>query len=385
MKIIEKKTSELIPYANNPRKNEKAVDIVASSIKNYGFKVPIVIDQKNEIVTGHTRLKAAEKLGMEKVPCIIADDLTPSQIKAFRLVDNKTAEYSDWDIEKLNIELEDLPELEDFGFEMPEIDLGYDEEKEDEMPENIETICKVGDMWQLGNHRLICGDCTDEMIVKKLMKDDIGDLIVTDPPYNVNYQGSGVAKKPKILNDNKTNEEFLDFLSNAFINYSNFIKLGGAFYIFNSIIEFLNFTLALQKSGLEFKQELIWNKNRLIVGMSDYQSKHEPILYGWKPGASHFWNSDRKQTTVIDFDRPIKNSEHPTMKPVGLIEYLIRNSSKKGEIVLDFFGGSGTTLIASEKIGRKCRMAELDEHYCDVIIARWEEYTGKKARKIDEI
>lgn len=378
------------PYKNNPRKNDQAVAAVAESIRQFGFKVPLVIDKNNEIVAGHTRLKAALQLGIQTVPCLIADDLTEEQIKAFRLADNKTAELADWDFSLLNLELEELSKLDldfslvDFGF-----DIGTAEEiKEDDFDaekaiEEIETpITQKGDIWLLGKHRLLCGDATSSDDVTNLMNGQEADLVLTDPPYNVDYEG-GTKDKLKIQNDKMQDNQFLHFLTDAFTRMYEHSKKGAAIYVFHADSEGYNFRSAFKQAGYSLRQCLVWAKNSLVLGRQDYQWQHEPILYGWKDGASHAWYGDRKQTTLIKFDKPQRSADHPTMKPIGLCGYLIGNSSKEGDIVLDSFGGSGSTLMACEQTGRICYTLELDPKYCDVTIRRWEEFTGKKAELLD--
>lgn len=414
-KIIYKPVDELIPYINNPRKNDQAVDAVASSINNFGFKVPIVIDKYGEIVTGHTRLKAAKKLGLKEVPVIIADDLTENQVRAFRLADNKVAELAEWDEEILQAEL-DLTDfdMEQFGFEeMQEIvsDEAFDDDFEEDLPDEPET--QPGDIYKMGDHILMCGDSTKSEDVQTLMGGQMADLVVTDPPYNVNYEG-GTKDALKIQNDNMDDASFLAFLIDAFKTMKEALKPGGAFYIWHSDGKRWFFSDALKQNDLEERQNLIWVKNALVLGRQDYQWKHEPCLYGWKDGAAHHFIDLRGEETVIEDnpslnkmskpdliqyvkelrkiiddkttilreDKPLTNDLHPTMKPVPLIAYLIRNSSLKNEVVLDLFGGSGTTLIACEQLGRKARIMELDPKYCDVIVSRWEELTGQTAKKI---
>lgn len=390
MTIINRATDSLIPYINNPRKNDAAVDKVAASIKEFGFKVPIIIDNENVIVAGHTRMLAAKKLGLESVPCVIADDLSPAQIKAYRIADNKTAEFAEWDDELLKIELEALDGL-DFdldltGFDKSEIDKLFadgdnsgaeeDDFDSDKALEDIKTpVTKAGDIWLLGRHRLICGDSTSADDVAKLMNGQQADLILTDPPYNVDYQG-GTKDKLKIQNDKMQDDKFLLFLVSAFKNMYEFSKKGAAIYVFHADSEGYNFRAAFKQAGYQLRQCLIWVKNSLVMGKQDYQWQHEPVLYGWKDGASHAWYSDRKQTTLIKYDKPHKNADHPTMKPVGLCGYFIGNSSKEGDIVLDLFGGSGSTMIACEQTGRICFLSELDQKYCDVIVKRYIEQSG---------
>lgn len=392
MEIVLRKTDELIPYINNPRNNKNAVDKVASSIKEFGFKVPVIIDRENVIVTGHTRLLAAQKLGIAEIPCILAADLTPAQIKAFRIADNKVSEFSEWDEEMLKTEFEELGEL-DFdlsltGFGDDEIGtlLGLDEKiaaKEDDydviLPE--EPKAKPGDIYQLGRHRLMCGDSTKPENVEQLMDGRKADLFLTDPPYNVDYEGK-TKDSLKIQNDSMVDEVFRKFLVDAFSAADGVMKQGAVFYIWHADSEEYNFRGACHELDWKVRQCLIWNKSCMVMGRQDYQWKHEPCLYGWKPGASHLWASDRTQTTVLNFDKPSRNKEHPTMKPIALFDYQIQNNTKSEDIVLDTFAGSGTTIMACEQNGRSAYCMELAPKYIDVIIDRWEKFTGEKAVKI---
>ncbi|WP_311052743.1 DNA modification methylase [Enterococcus faecalis] len=387
MDIKVQKTEDLIPYEKNPRHNEDAITAVAKSIEKFGFKVPIVVDASNVIVNGRTRLKAAKYLGLKEVPTIIADDLTPEQIKAFRLADNKVGEIATWDEELLNAELDELADLDfdmtEFGFDLPDIEGEEVEVIEDEFEEELpaEPISKLGDIYQLGRHRLMCGDSTNSLEVEKLMGNKKADLLITDPPYNVAYEGKG-KEALTIKNDSKETNEFHSFLYEAFSAAINNMKLGSSFYVWYASSEVVNFHTALEEAGFLVKQELIWNKNSMVLSRQDYHWKHEPCLYGWASGGSHSWYSDRKQTTILNFDRPTVNKEHPTMKPVALFDYQIKNSSKQGDCILDLFGGSGTTLIACEQNEREAYLMELDPRYVDVIIARWEAFTGEVAVKI---
>lgn len=413
MQIHDISISLLREYDNNPRNNDGAVDAVAASIREFGFKVPVIVDGDNVIVAGHTRVKAARKLGMSVVPCIIADDLTPEQIKAFRLADNKVGELAGWDIEKLGKELSEIDmDMSVFGFDAVEFE-EFSEVCEDEIPdvdEEGDPITKLGDIWQLGRHRLMCGDSTSVESVAMLMDGALADMILTDPPYNVAYEGR-TKDKLDIMNDNMDDESFRAFLQDAFCAGDSALKKGGAFYIWHASSEGFNFIYACKAVGWEVKQCLIWNKNAFMLGRQDYQWKHEPCLYGWKSGASHYFVKNRKLTTVlndgVDIDvmtsdelrelireitepstvinenKPTRNGEHPTMKPVGLLSRQIRNSSRIGEKVLDLFGGSGSTLVACEQLDRVCYTMELDPKYCDVIVKRWETLTGEKAVKIN--
>ena len=381
MDIINIALKDLKPYENNPRKNDDAVKYVAESIKEFGFKVPIVIDKNNVIVAGHTRYKAAKKLKMSEVPCIIADDLTDEQIKAFRLADNKVAEKAEWDFDLLNAELDDIIDLdmELFGFEdalQDDAEDAVEDEFEVELP--AEPKSKLGDIYQLGNNRLMCGDSTVLEDVEKLMGGEQADMLLTDPPYNVNYEGK-TKDKLKIKNDQMGNDNFRQFLTDAFSNADMVMKPGAVFYIWHADSEGYNFRGACFDAGWTVRQCLIWNKNSMVMGRQDYQWKHEPCLYGWKEGAGHLWASDRKQTTVINFDKPTRNDMHPTMKPIPLFDYQIKNNTKGGDVVLDLFGGSGTTIMACEQNGRHGYCMEYDPRYVDVIVDRWEKFTGAKA------
>ena len=373
------------PYKKNPRKNEEAIPYVMESIKQFGFKNPVILDKDNVIVAGHTRIESAKRLGITEIPCIYADDLTDEQIRAFRLADNKVAEIAEWDIDLLDTELDDILNIDmsDFGFDL---DLEDEEEKEiieDEVPEvPEEPKAKLGDIYQLGNHRLMCGDSTKEEDVAKLVGEQKIDLLITDPHYNVDYTGK-TKEAMKIQNDKMENNVFHDFLVKVFTNAYNVLKDGASFYCWYASREVVNFHTSIEESGFTVKQELIWNKNSLVMGRQDYQWKHEPCLYGWKETNSHIWYGDRKQTTVIDWDRPTKADLHPTMKPVGLFDYQIKNSSKAGDNILDLFGGSGTTIMACEQNNRNAYVMEFDPKYVDVIIERWENFTGQKAVKLN--
>lgn len=393
MQIISKKIEEIKEYENNPRNNDNAVEYVARSIKDFGFKIPIIVDKNNVIVAGHTRYKAAKELNLTEVPCIVADDLTDDQIKAFRLVDNKSAELAEWNLELLNIELENIHDIDMnlYNFELSELlDNVIEDDYEIELPEEPKT--KHGDIYKLGNHYLMCGDSTKESDVAKLMNNNKADLFLTDPPYNValgNHDTPETARQRHrrtdgliIMNDKMSDNDFLDFLTKCFSIAKDNMKDGASFYIWHADNESLTFRQALKNSGLELRQTLIWNKNAITLGRQDYQWKHEPCLYGWKDGASHSWFSDRSQPTVLDFKKPSKSENHPTMKPIELFAYQIKNSSKANDIILDTFGGSGTSIIACEQLNRICFTMELDPRYCDVIVDRWETFTNQKAELI---
>nr|DAL34055.1 MAG TPA_asm: adenine specific DNA methyltransferase [Caudoviricetes sp.] len=386
MKVFEANIKDIKPYPNNPRIiTNEAIEKVANSIKEFGMQQPIVVDKDMVIIVGHTRLKACESLGMGTVPCVIADNLSDEQVKAYRLADNKTNEFTDWNLELLDFELEDLFkdnfDMEQFGFEL---DLEGEEDKEiveDEVPNEVPSVVKEHEVWKLGRHILMCGDSTQEEDVKKLMGGGIADMLITDPPYGVSYVGK-TKDSLKIENDSKEDSEFINFLTDSFNAGDSVLKEGGVFYIWHADSRGYVFRVACKNVNWEIRQCLVWVKQSMVLGRQDYQWKHEPCLYGWKEGSAHLWASDRKQTTVLEFDRPMKNLEHPTMKPVNLFAYLIKNSSKKDDIILDLFGGSGTTIIACEQLERSARVMELSPHYCDVIIQRWENLTGEKAVKI---
>ena len=390
--IIFKQINEIKEYENNPRKNDMAVDALANSIKEFGFNQPIVIDKNNVIVCGHTRLKASKKLGLKKVPCVKLDNLTDEQVKAYRLADNKTAELSDWDFSLLANELEELSDIDmnEFGFDIDALGRELDV-FEDNFNEEIPDIpqAKIGNIYKLGRHRLMCGDSTKQRDVDALMNGQKADLFLTDPPYNVALGMGGSFDKVRkrhrrtdglvIMNDKMKENEFIEFLKSAFTCAKLAMKPGASFYIWHADIQGYNFRNAVINSGFQLRQTLIWCKNAFTLGRQDYQWQHEPCLYGWNDGAGHVWYSDRKQSTIIYCDKPAKSKEHPTMKPVQLFDYQIKNSSKAGDIVLDLFGGSGTTIIACEQNGRAGYLMELDPRYVDVIIKRWENFTGKKA------
>lgn len=381
--IVLKPINEITPYPGNPRRNDKAVDAVAESLKQFGFKQPVVIDKDCVVVCGHTRLKAAGKLGLKTVPCIVADDLTPEQIKAYRLADNKTGELAEWDVDLLPIELNGLEEFDMtlFGFEARTEKAEVIEDDYDvALPGEPRT--KPGEIYRLGRHRLMCGDSTSAQCVQMLAGGVQMDMLLTDPPYNVEYVGK-TKDALTIANDKQDDGKFRAFLTDAFIAACEVMKPGAAFYIWHADLEGLNFRAACKAAGLIVRQCLIWDKNSMVMGRQDYQWKHEPCLYGWKEGASHLWTSDRKQTTVLNFDRPSRSKEHPTMKPVKLFDYQIQNNTKGGDCIIDLFGGSGTTLIACEQNGRTAYLMELDPKYCDVIIDRWEALTGGKAERIN--
>lgn len=403
------------PYENNAKQHPRTqIEQIKTSIEMFGMDDPIGI-WNDTIVEGHGRLIACQELGYKEVPVIRLDHLTDEERKAYTLAHNKLTMNSDFDIDILNDELAQFEtiDMSEFGFDI-DFDAEEAEVVEDEVPEiPAEPKSKLGEIYQLGSHRLMCGDSTKAEDVAKLMNGAAADLVVTDPPYNVAIENS---KGMTIENDNMASEQFQEFLSAAFTNMNESLKPGGAFYVWFASREHINFETALNKANLEVRQELIWNKNSLILGRQDYQWKHEPCLYGWKDGAPHYFIDDRTQTTVIEDkkpdikkmkkeemqklleeiysdkvsstvineDKPSANDLHPTMKPIKLLARQVKNSSKVGEKVLDLFGGSGSTLITCEQLGRICYMMEYDPQYLDVIIERWENFTGQKAKLISE-
>ncbi len=428
LSITEMPIANIIPYARNPRRNAQTVSKVMASIKEYGFRQPIVVDKEMVIVVGHVRLQAAQQMGLNTVPVHVAENLTPTQIQAYRIADNRTHEESLWDEELLALELSELEntdvDLTLTGFDSAEIDAYIaeldsnkvgDTEAVPDKPDNPST--KYGDIWQLGDHRVVCGDATDNSSYTALLGAAKADMIYTDPPYNVSYEGKAGSIKNDALSDNA----FYHLLSSATKYMFQYLKEGGGTYVSYSEKETENFYRALREAGFKQSSCIIWVKNQLVLGRGDYHSKHEPIWYGWKPGKSHIWYGGRKRTTIeestdilpvakldnsswllnwsdlnilihgdnlsieaiestiIREDKPQHSPLHPTMKPVSLVERIICNSSKRKDIVLDCFGGSGTTLIAAENTGRYARLIELDPRFVDVIVKRWQDYTGGTA------
>lgn len=383
LEVISKSIDEITPYINNPRNNDQAVDAVANSIKEFGWQQPIVVDKNMVIIVGHTRYKAAKKLKLDKVPVVVAANLTDEQAKAYRLADNKVGELADWNDDLLSDELAGIDDIDmsDFGFDElddhAELEDAKDDDFDEEPPE--EPKSKMGQVFQLGRHRLMCGDSTKPEDVKTLMGGYKADLLLTDPPYNVGYTGKQ-ASKMTIKNDRQSDDDFYQFLSSVFQNAKENMKSGAAYYVWYASAEAANFNLALNNNGLKVREELIWEKNQMVLGRQDYQWQHEPCLYGWNENGSHAWYSDRKQTTILRFDKPQRSDLHPTMKPIPLFDYQIKNSTKSGDIVMDLFGGSGTSIMACEQDGRTCYTMEFDPKYVDVIINRWEQFTGEKAK-----
>ena len=424
MKIEQVDIKRLKPSEDNAKiHTPEQVEQIKKSIQEFGFNDPLAIDENEVIIEGHGRLLALQELGYKKVECIRLEHLTPEQKKAYIQIHNQLTMNTGFDMEILEDVLADIKNIDmsEFGFDMDftindDWDFG-DEDVDDPplQPQGLRHKIKHGDVWQLGRHRLMCGDSTDAADVDKLTQGEEMDLCVTDPPYNVNYTG-GTAEQLTILNDDMDDASFHAFLYDFYTQMLRVLKPGGAFYIFHADSEGLNFRGALKEAGGSVKQTIIWAKNALVIGRQDYQWKHEPCLYGWKDGAGHYFTNDRCQTTLFEarpeleeMDRdellrtaqfllaavdnfnttvlhekkPARSELHPTMKPIALCARLIRNSSKRGEKVVDFFGGSGSTLIACEEAGRTAYVMELDPAYCDVIINRWEEATGEKAVKIN--
>lgn len=384
------KVDLLIPYALNSRTHsDNQVAQIAASIREFGFTNPILIDESNGIIAGHGRLLAARKLQLDEVPCIVLSGLSDAQKRAYVIADNQLALNAGWDLEALRLEIEHLKSVE-FDVEL----LGFDEDfllsldpidetegitDEDACGEPpVDPVTVLGDVWVMGKHRLLCGDSTSTDALSVLCNGREVDMWLTDPPYNVAYEG-GTKEKLTIKNDSMGDEQFRQFLRDCYVAADTVMKAGAVFYIWHADLEGYNFRGAANDAGWKVRQCLIWKKSALVMGRQDYHWKHEPCLYGWKEGAGHLWASDRKQTTILEFDKPLRNGEHPTMKPVALFEYQMLNNTKGGDIVLDSFGGSGTTLIAAEKNGRVGYLMELDQKYCDVIIKRWQDFTGREA------
>lgn len=375
---------KLIPYVNNARThNVQQINKLRSSLREFGFINPVIIDRDFNVIAGHGRIMAAKEEGINEVPCVFVDYLTEAQKKAYILADNRMAMDAGWDEELLKVEIEAL-QAEDFdlsltGFDESELSGFFDtadDAKDDDFDVDAELekppVTKSGDLWLLGNHRLLCGDSTKAETYEMLMNGKKANLVVTDPPYNVNYQGTA----GKIKNDNLENDKLYQFLFDAFTCMEKAMADDASIYVFHADTEGLNFRKAFADAGFYLSGTCIWKKQSLVLGRSPYQWQHEPCLFGWKKNGKHQWYSDRKQTTIWEFDKPKKNGDHPTMKPVPLIAYPIKNSSMSNCIVLDPFGGSGSTLIACEQTNRICHTIELDEKYCDVIIKRYIEQVG---------
>ena len=391
---------KLVPYAKNSRTHsEEQVAQIAASIKEWGFTTAVLVDESGSIIAGHGRVMAARKLGLASLPVMVAAGWTDAQKRAYVIADNKLALNAGWDNELLALE---LGELGDAGFDL-ELTGFTDEEIKAMMPVEVtegltdpddapavqeNPVTVPGDVWVMGKHRLMCGDSTSTDHLAQLTQGNLVDMWLTDPPYNVAVQGGNHGDPErknglKIMNDKMPDDAFRQFLRDAYTAADTVMKPGAVFYIWHADSEGYNFRGAAKDAGWTVRQCLIWKKSSIVMGRQDYHWKHEPCLYGWKEGAGHLWAADRKQTTILEFDRPSRNGEHPTMKPVALFEYQMLNNTKGGDLVLDSFGGSGTTLIAAEKNGRTALLMELDPRYCDVIVKRWQEFTGKQAIHAD--
>jgi len=383
MKWHSTKIEDIKPNPVNPRviadgKFEKLVKSIQEFPRMLEIR-PIVVNDDMVVLGGNMRLKACKEAGLKEVPVIAVSDLTEEEQKQFIIKDN--VGFGEWDWELLHKDW-DAEELEDWG-----LDVDFSKQKienegltdDDEVPEIAEEpVSKVGDVWILGNHRVMCGDSCSVDDMDKLCPNELVDMWLTDPPYNVAYEG-GTSDKLTIMNDSMSDDTFRQFLRDAYATADTKMKAGAVFYIWHADSEGYNFRGACKDVAWQVRQTLIWKKSSMVLGRQDYQWQHEPCLYGWKEGSSHLWSSDRKQTTILEFDRPSRNKEHPTMKPVELIAYQLQNNTKGDDLVLDSFGGSGSTLIASEKHGRRARLMELDPKYVDVIIRRWQDYTGGTA------
>lgn len=411
--LVMRPVEQLIPYCRNARQHsEEQILQLRASLREFGFVAPMLIDARDNILAGHGRLLAAKAEGLTEVPCVLVENLTDTQRRAYILADNRLAEQADWDEELVSLELHELQEmgfdLALTGFDMEDIML---EESTDVQEDGYETDLSAepkschGQVYRLGRHRLMCGDATSANDVVKLMDGGHAQLLLTDPPYNVDVTG-GTAAQLKIENDNLSEERFLTFLGAAFRNGLSAMEPGASFYIWHADgSPGLQFREACRAVGLQVRQCLIWVKQSATLSRQDYHWQHEPCLhgqtepealecgtqwddheaclYGWKDGQAHLWCSDRKQTTVLEFDRPAKSEAHPTMKPVKLFGYLVANSTLRGAAVLDLFAGSGTTAIACEQLGRTAYLMEYDPRFVDAIIARWEVFTGEKAVLLD--
>ena len=394
--------AQLIPYQNNARTHSKEqINKLRASIREFGFVNPVIIDREYNVIAGHGRIAAAREEGITEVPCVFVDHLTEAQKKAYILADNRMALDAGWDEDMLRVELEALEEmgydLGLTGFDDKELAALFpvEEAKEDDFDVDAElqkpTFTKAGDVWTLGRHRLVCGDSTDPAVYEVLMDGVKANLVITDPPYNVNYEGSA----GKIKNDNMAGEKFYEFLLAAFKNMESVMAPDASIYVFHADTEGLNFRRAFVDAGFYLSGCCIWKKQSLVLGRSPYQWQHEPVLYGWKKNGKHQWYTGRKETTIWEFDKPKKNGDHPTMKPIPLLAYPIGNSSMTNSIILDPFGGSGSTLITCEQTDRICRTIELDEKFCDVIVNRYIEQVGSadgvtverdgKTRKYEEV
>jgi len=392
----------LIEYARNPRKNDAAVDRMCASIREFGFKIPCLVRSDGEVVDGHLRLKAARKLGITEIPVILCDEWSPAQVKAFRLMVNRSVTWAEWDEDLLALELQEIQES-DFdlsltGFEDEELarllaaqDAAEGLTDEDSIPDLPQTpVCETGDLWILGDHKLLVGDATRAEHVAKLMAGAAADLVFTDPPYNVDYEGY-TEERLKIKGDRMSDAEFKRFLESAFCSCRTAVKPGASLYVCHSSSWQREFQNALESAGFEVRCQIIWAKNTFAWGFGRYKFQHEPMFYAHVAGEKDPWYGDKSQSTLWEEKKPAANRLHPTAKPVELVERALLNSSKACDLVADLFGGSGSTLIGCERRGRKARLMEIDPKYADCIVRRYQEYTGKRAildgvgRTFDEI
>jgi DNA modification methylase len=390
LKVTYRAVDDLIPYARNSRTHSDAqVAQIAASIREFGFTNPVLVDGDRGIIAGHGRVMAARKLDLKEVPTIELSHLTPAQRRAYVIADNKLAENAGWDMDLLKVEVADLDAM-DFDLTL----LGFDEsalaglltpatpvgntDPDDAPALPSRAATAPGDVWLCGTHRVMCGDSTSIEALQQLCQNRLVDMWLTDPPYNVAYEGK-TKDALTIKNDSMSNDDFRAFLRDAYVAANAVMKPGAVFYIWHADSEGYNFRGAAADAGWKVRQCLIWKKSVMVMGRQDYHWQHEPCLYGWKDGAGHLWASDRKQTTILEFEKPSRNGEHPTMKPVGLFAYQMLNNTKGGDMVLDSFGGSGTTVIAAEQHGRVACVMELDPAYCDVIVQRWQDFTGQTA------
>ncbi len=390
MQIVERAVTDLVPYERNARTHSPAqVALLVASLQEFGFTNPVLIDDQDRVIAGHGRLLAARALGLAEVPCVVLSHLTDAQRRAYILADNQLAERAGWDRELLALELgalrDDGFDLALTGFEASELERLIGPEGlpgltgEDDAPACPEApVSQRGDVWQCGPHRVMCGDALDAPDMARLMLDSTAALVLTDPPYNVDYEGKS-KHRASIVNDSMPSEVFYRFLLAAFENLFAVCEAGAPVYVFHSDRESVNFQRALVAAGFRLAQCCQWIKPTFVLGHHDYHVQHEAVLYGWRPGAAHRWYGDRSQSTVWAFERPVRSDLHPTMKPVALLSYLTMNSSQAGDVVLDPFGGSGSTLIACVQMGRVARLMEIDARYCDVSVRRWEAFTGELA------
>ena len=391
MEISNLHIESLKGYEHNTRTHsEDQIQQIAGSISEFGFTNPILIDGDQRIIAGHGRLYAAKALGMDTVPCISLDHLSDVQVRALVIADNQIAMNAGWDEGLLATELDRLQtdgvDIDLLGFDVDTLEELLKPElieiegltDEDAIPEVVESICQAGDIWVLGEHRLLCGDATRKADVEALMGGEKADMVFTDPPYNVDYEGY-TEEKLTIKSDAMSEDEYIKFLSDTFGNYKNSVKRGGSLYVCHASSWQMETEQALKDHEIEVRNQIIWGKNTFAWGFGRYKFQHEPIFYCHIKGKSDNWYGDKSQSTLWLENKPAANRLHPTMKPVEIVLRATDNSSKDGDLIIDFFLGSGSTLIACEKTKRKCYGMEIDPHYCDVIVKRWQDYTGQQA------